>query len=131
MTELSHVRGWHVANSRAVKRASTSWQVEHTHVDDSEIRIEPGRYLTVVSDQLLIALAKSDPDWRTVSSLANELGVSDLTIREAIAAAGGKVRHPVGAKGEERDWVRLASKGYTWQEHYRILKSYLSRRPLR
>ncbi|EFQ84694.1 hypothetical protein HMPREF0063_10035 [Aeromicrobium marinum DSM 15272] len=87
--------------------------------------IPPTAYL--LEDRLERALAASDTDWRTVDSLAGELGVSAAATREAIRRMGSKVRRPARTKKSEEDWYRLSSRGLTWQERLRILLAFASR----
>jgi hypothetical protein len=84
----------------------------------------------VVAERLTRALEASPTPWRSVTSLASELGVEVDAVRDSLDALGTSVRTPVGARGEELAWYRLASDGMTWQEHWRMLKAVLSRTPL-
>jgi hypothetical protein len=89
------------------------------------------RMVDVVAGQLEIVLEKSATSWRSVESMATEIGADAFTVREALGLLGDKVRNPVGAVGREHDWYRLTSKGYTWQENWRTVRAMLSRTAIR
>ncbi len=99
-----------------------AWEVRSRASDDQFVR--------VVAGQLAVSLEKSRTPWRSVESLANEIGVNEDDVRQGLRHLGSDVRRPVGANGRERDWYRLAREGLTWQEHWRLLRASVSRTPL-
>jgi AraC-like DNA-binding protein len=72
------------------------------------------------------ALEESTTDFRTVASLADELGVSERLIRRGLNDLGEVVRRPLGQESRYPDWYRLSANGPTRQEKRARWKAILS-----
>ena len=83
-----------------------------------------------VAERVSVALRETDFDWRTPGSLAREIGADEADVRVALSSMRDELRHPVAARGEERDYFRLAARGLTWQERIRRVKLALARTPV-
>lgn len=76
------------------------------------------------SNRLIEALADSATDFRTVSSLADQLGVPVATVKHELDRLGPEVvRRPLGQEKHYPDWYRLTEKGPTRQERMGRLKA--------
>ncbi|MGO9155134.1 hypothetical protein [Mycobacterium sp.] len=78
-----------------------------------------------LSKRIVQALEESLTDFRTVSSLADQLGVSDEMVRQELERLGEAVRRPLGQERSYPDWYRLKAKGPTRQERLARLKAVL------
>lgn len=135
---LSRPRHWEEAHQARSRRAL---QVSYkASLNDSVRRAYrtyaahdrlPGPRRMSLIAELRTALERSEADWRTVGSLADELSVAPSVVRWTLGAMGDQVRRPLGAKPDELGRYRLRSRGYTRQEKWRVVRSYASGRPLR
>lgn len=82
-----------------------------------------------IIDRVRKALEESTVDWRTPTSLATELEVSEIEVRKALASMGSEVRQPLAASGDELNYFRLSERGKTWQERLRWLLLAIGRTP--
>lgn len=72
------------------------------------------------------ALARTELDWRTPSSLAKELGATENQVRRALFDLGGEVRNPITPGSKYADWYRLSSKSLTRNERLARIKAVLT-----
>ena len=72
--------------------------------------------LADLQDQIVDALRRSQTDFRTVQSLANELGTSVTAVRHTLRALGTRVRNPLHGGAAYADWYRLTDNGPTSRE---------------
>jgi len=77
-------------------------------------------------DRLMAALDLSKADFRTVTSLGRELGISDDEVSRLLIELGGRVRRPVLATGAETGYYRSATRGMTLRERLRVVHAFLS-----
>ncbi|MHC9292036.1 hypothetical protein ACRCUN_06185 [Mycobacterium sp. LTG2003] len=79
-----------------------------------------------LSGRILKALDASTTDFRTVVSLADELGVTREAVQQELNQLGeSRVRRPLGQEKRYPDWYRLTKKGPTRQERLGRLKAIL------
>jgi len=83
-----------------------------------------------LSEQVIRALSYTEFDWRTPASLAEELGVSELQVRQELQELGSKVRRPLTSSDKYADWYRLSSKGLTRKEKWLRIKAVFTASPL-
>ena len=77
--------------------------------------------------RLITALQESQTDWRTVSSLADELDVSVAQVRHELSILEPEtVRRPRGQESKYPDWYRLTSRGLTRPEKLLRLKAIVT-----
>lgn len=70
-----------------------------------------------VAAQVLRAFENSATDFRTLESLAGELGIDQDAVWAAIYHLGDRIRRPLGHFGlKYGDWFRLTSRGPTREE---------------
>lgn len=79
-----------------------------------------------LGEKILHALKHSPTDFRTVKSLAKELGVGKRTIEDELEKLGDQVRRPLGQEARYPDWYRLTEKGPTRQEKRARLKAIVT-----
>lgn len=79
-----------------------------------------------LAERLLVALRNSVTDWRTVKSLAEELGVAENQVLHSLRALGDRVRRPVGQEKRYPDWYRLSERGLTRQERWARFKAVVT-----
>lgn len=78
-----------------------------------------------LSDRVIKALDASTADFRTISSLADELAASNDAVKRELDHLGQKVRRPLGQEYRYPDWYRLTQRGPTRQERLGRLKAIL------
>ncbi|WP_191496158.1 hypothetical protein [Mycobacterium simulans] len=78
-----------------------------------------------LSNRLINALDAATSDFRTVASLADELGAPENVIRHELERLGDRVRRPLGQENRYPDWYRLTQRGPTRQERLGRLKAIL------
>lgn len=77
--------------------------------------------------RLLEALDQSRTDWRTVASLADELGVSKAQVQQELSMLEPQiVRRPRGQESKYPDWYRLTARGLTASEKLLRLKAIVT-----
>lgn len=76
-----------------------------------------------LGNRLVKALDASTTDFRTIASLADELGVAQDAVQHELNRLGDKVRRPLGQESRYPTWYRLASRGPTRQERMGRLKA--------
>lgn len=79
-----------------------------------------------LSERILHALKHSATDFRTVTSLAKELGVDKYAMESELDKLSDKVRRPLGQEARYPDWYRLTDAGPTRQEKRARLKAIVT-----
>ena len=72
-------------------------------------------------------LEKGKVDFRTVDSLASDLGVQRHHVVQGLTALGDQVRRPWGAEDRFPDAYRLTKDGYTWREKLWRFRAFAGR----
>jgi len=81
--------------------------------------------------RLIESLEKSGTDFRTVDSLANELGAESDMVRQELDGLYPVVRKAISLSAHYDDWYRLSSKGLTPNERRSHLRALITFQSLR
>lgn len=76
---------------------------------------------------VMAAMVASRSDFRTVASLAAELGKPETDVRLALSLLGEAVRRPIGAERKFPDVYRISSRGLTRREKWWRFRSIAGR----
>ncbi|GAA1928161.1 hypothetical protein GCM10009737_32520 [Nocardioides lentus] len=128
MSELAIARSWQ--SSTVPIEIATRWKtVEPAKRQDSILRkkIIDTIDMVTVKDQALRVLEKTESDWRSISSIARQVGASESAVARALAGAP-EVRHPLApSRPEDYRLYRLVERGLTRREKLRLWLLVLSR----
>ena len=115
------------------------WERDRTDNEDRAARaLETLTLIRPIPEQLdmdgactnvVDSLTKSSFDFRTVGSLAAELGLSERSTRLVLneLERRGLIRRPYARGAAYRDWYRLSSRGPTWRERLGVLRAVAGR----
>lgn len=78
-------------------------------------------------DDIRDLLLSTTSDFRTIESMARQLGRSTTEVRVALGLLGGEVRRPLGRDPRHATWYRLASRGLTRSERWLRFRAIASR----
>lgn len=103
--------------------------------DDDEDEVELVDVAVSLRRPIVAALASTRSDFRTIKSLANELGLAagDVEIVVNGLVEDWVLRRPLGiVRSEDRygDRFRLAARGLTWRERWWRVRAFLGRTPV-
>ncbi|PRY17621.1 hypothetical protein [Pseudosporangium ferrugineum] len=73
--------------------------------------------------RVMNAIEDSKWDFRTPEGLAEELEVAEDEVRAALERLGDRVRRPIGATEEYRDWYRSSAKPRTRKERWWLFRA--------
>lgn len=121
---------WEVADSK-YEHGAPRYEVQPAVEAEARryrVRVGSGD-LGPFDQEILEALRTSRADFRTATSLARQLDVSEEDVRLSLkkSLAQGLVRNPVTADVGYRDWFRLVTRGLTWRERWRRLRAVAGR----
>jgi hypothetical protein len=105
-----------------------NWNIPATHsetvaAEDEGMTIPEASGTEHLASRVMQAIDASKSDFRTPQSLAEELGVSEDSVIDALGRLGDEVRRPIGAGEQYQDWYRSSSKPRTRGESWWLFRA--------